>query len=94
VRQAPGSSSTPSAAALSLSLLGLWLSTQDDRSKTIIEHDINDLLIETAIAHTNHCQQNIRLDHRPVDLGSHGERSEKRLSDLCGAEGQELEQRQ
>lgn len=57
--------------AFFLPLLGLWLCTQDDRNKPIYQARHNDLLVETAIVHTNHYQQNICLDHCPAHPGLH-----------------------
>jgi len=63
--------------AFFLPLLGLWLSTQDDRTEPFYQARHNDLLVETAIAHTNHYQQNICLDHCLAHPGFHEEGGEK-----------------
>ena len=63
--------------AFFLPLFGLWLCTQDDRNEPFYQARHNDLLVETAIAHTNHSQQNICLDHCPAHPGFHEEGREK-----------------
>jgi hypothetical protein len=47
--------------------------------------------VKTDIAHTEQCQQIIRLDHYPANPEFREERSEKRPTDLCGAKQQEQE---
>jgi hypothetical protein len=80
--------------AISLPLLGLWLWTQDDRNEPFHQARHNDSLVETAIVHSNHYQQSICLDHCPAHSGFREEGTEQRPRDLCGAEGQEQEQKQ